>query len=104
MALGGYGIISVASHIVGNQIKAMIEMTLEGKLEQAAAEHRRMLPIFQGLFLVANPIPVKYAVNRIGFQVGDPRLPLVPPDAQTAAQIDTLIKNYEVDLPVQSET
>lgn len=104
MALGGYGIISVASHIVGNQIKAMMEMTLEGKLDQAAAEHRRMLPIFQGLFLVANPIPVKYAVNKIGFPVGDPRLPLIPPDAQTAAQIDTLIKDYQVDLPVPSGT
>lgn len=104
MALGGYGIISVASHIVGNQIKAMMEMTLEGKLDQAADEHRRMLPIFQGLFLVANPIPVKYAVNKIGFPVGDPRLPLIPPDAQIAAQIDTLIKDYQVDLPVPSGT
>ena len=104
MALGGYGIISVASHIVGNQIKAMMGMMLEGDLEQAAAEHRRMLPIFQGLFVVANPIPVKYAVNKIGFAVGNPRLPLVPPDVTIAAQIDALIKEYQVDLPVPSGT
>ncbi len=104
MALGGYGIISVASHIVGKQIKAMMDMMLKGDLEQAAAEHRRMLPIFQGLFVIANPIPVKYAVNKIGFAVGNPRLPLVPPDAKTAAQIDALIKDYQVDLPVPSAT
>jgi 4-hydroxy-tetrahydrodipicolinate synthase len=100
MALGGYGIISVASHLVGNQIKAMMGMTLEGDLESAAAEHRRLLPIFQRLFVLANPIPVKYAVNRAGFNVGEPRLPLVTPDPATAARIDKLMENYEVDLPV----
>ena len=104
MALGGYGIISVASHIVGKQIKAMMGMTLEGDLERAAAEHRRLLPIFQGLFVVANPIPVKYAVNKAGFPVGAPRLPLVPPDTETAAQIDAMLKAYQVDLPIPTAT
>lgn len=104
MSLGGYGIISVASHIVGKQIKAMMDLTLKKDFEGAAAEHQRLLPIFQGLFVVANPIPVKYAVNRSGFPVGDPRLPLVPPDAETAAQIDALIKAYKVDLPIPAAT
>ena len=85
MAMGGYGIISVASHLVGAQIKAMMGLTLEGDLERAAAEHRRLLPLFQGLFVLANPIPVKYAVNKAGFNVGEPRLPLVTPDPSTAA-------------------
>ena len=100
MALGGYGIISVASHLVGAQIKAMMGLTLEGDLERAAAEHRRLLPIFQGLFVLANPIPVKYAVNKAGFNVGEPRLPLVTPDPDTAAKLDKLMADYEVDLPV----
>ncbi|MQG77242.1 MAG: 4-hydroxy-tetrahydrodipicolinate synthase [SAR202 cluster bacterium] len=104
MAMGGYGIVSVASHLIGDQIKAMMGMTLEGDLERAAAEHRRLLPMFQGLFVVANPIPVKYAVNKVGFSVGEPRLPLVSPDAQTAAQIDALIKSYKVDLPIPAAT
>lgn len=104
MSLGGYGIISVASHIVGKQIKAMMDLTLKKDFEGAAAEHQRLLPIFQGLFVVANPIPVKYAVNRAGFPVGDPRLPLVPPDAETAAQIDALLKAYKVDLPIPAAT
>ena len=104
MSLGGYGIISVASHIVGKQIKAMMNLTLKEDFEGAAAEHQRLLPIFQGLFVVANPIPVKYAVNRSGFPVGDPRLPLVPPDAETAAQIDELLAAYQVDLPIPAAT
>ena len=104
MSLGGYGIISVASHIVGKQIKAMMDLTLKEDFEGAAAEHQRLLPIFQGLFIVANPIPVKYAVNRSGFPVGDPRLPLVPPDAETAAQIDELLAAYQVDLPIPAAT
>ena len=102
MAMGGYGIISVASHLIGNQIKAMMGLTLEGDLERAAAEHRRLLPLFQGLFVLANPIPVKYAVNKAGFDVGEPRLPLVTPDATTAAWLDKLMQDYEVDLPTDS--
>ncbi len=104
MAMGGYGIVSVASHLIGKQIKVMMGMTLEGDLERAAAEHRRLLPMFQGLFTVANPIPVKYAVNKAGFPVGEPRLPLVSPDAETAAQIDALLKAYQVDLPTPAAT
>jgi 4-hydroxy-tetrahydrodipicolinate synthase len=102
--LGGYGIISVASHIVGKQIKAMMELTLNEDFERAATEHRRLMPLFQGLFIVANPIPVKYAVNKVGFPVGEPRLPLVPPDAETAAEIDALLKAYQVDLPIPATT
>ena len=102
MAMGGYGIISVASHLVGAQIKAMMGLTLEGDLERAAAEHRRLLPLFQGLFVLANPIPVKYAVNKAGFNVGEPRLPLVTPDPSTAAGLDNLMQQYEVDLPTDS--
>ena len=104
MSLGGYGIISVASHIVGKQIKAMMELTLNEDFERAATEHRRLMPLFQGLFIVANPIPVKYAVNKVGFPVGEPRLPLVPPDAETAAEIDALLKAYQVDLPIPAAT
>ena len=101
MCLGGYGVISVASHIVGKQIKGMMQMFLDGSIEGAAAEHRRMLPIFKGLFVVANPIPVKYAVNQAGFNVGKPRLPLDEPDETTAAFLNDLLSKYEVDLPVR---
>ena len=73
MGLGGYGIVSVASHLVGRQIKAMMGMILEGEIENAAAEHRRLLELFKILFLVSNPIPVKYCVRKAGYDVGEPR-------------------------------
>ena len=65
MCLGGYGIISVASHLVGLQIKSMIQMLLDGSISGAASLHRKLLPISKGLFTVANPIPVKYCVNSV---------------------------------------
>ena len=100
MALGGYGIISVASHLVGNQIKQMIDSFVSGKVGEAAAMHHRLLPLVNALFIVSNPIPVKYAVNHVGFRVGKPRLPLTEPDEKTAAIIKDTLKNYKIDLPL----
>lgn len=100
MCLGGYGVVSVASHLVGRQIKAMMQMLLDGSLEGAAAEHHRLLPMFKGLFVVSNPIPVKYCVNLVGFDVGKPRLPLNEPDEKTAAFLKGLVAQYQIDLPV----
>ena len=100
MAMGGYGVVSVASHLVGAQIKQMMGLLLEGDVERAAGEHRRLHPLFKVLFIVSNPIPLKYSLNRVGFNVGDPRLPLVPPDDRSASQIDEVLSRYEVDLPV----
>ena len=100
MATGGYGVVSVASHLVGNQIKQMMGFLLEGDVEKAAAEHRRLHPLFKVLFVVSNPIPVKYSLNQVGFNVGNPRLPLVPPDPKSAAQIDEVLQRYDIDVPV----
>ena len=100
MGLGGYGVVSVASHLVGRQIKTMMGMILEGAFEKAATEHLRLLEIFKILFVVSNPIPVKYSVRKAGFDVGEPRLPLVPPDEATAAKIDAVVSRYNIDLPV----
>ena len=100
MATGGYGVVSVASHLVGNQIKQMMDFLLEGDVEKAAAEHRRLLPLFKVLFVVSNPIPVKYSLNQVGFNVGNPRLPLVPPDPKSAAQIDEVLHLYDIDVSV----
>ena len=99
LALGGYGAISVASHLVGNQIKEMIHSFTSGEVAEAARLHRRLLPLFKVLFIVSNPTPLKYALNGVGFRVGKPRLPLVEPDEKSAAQIKEVLKNYRVDLP-----
>ena len=100
MATGGYGVVSVLSHIVGSQIKQMIGYLLEGDVEKAAAEHRRLLPVFKVMFIVSNPIPIKHALNHIGFNVGNPRLPLVPLDPASAAKVEKVMSKYTMDVPV----
>ena len=98
--LGGWGVVSVASHLVGAQIARLIALAAEGDLDAARAEHERLLPMSTGLFRVSNPMPVKHCLNRAGFDVGSPRLPLLDVDAETAAFLDDLLSGYEVDLPV----
>ena len=100
MALGGYGLISVASHLVGNQLKRMMELMVAGKLQEAAAIHLDLLPLVNALFVIANPMPVKYALNQVGFSVGKPRLPLTEPDEKSAAAIRAALRNCRIDLPV----
>ncbi|HJW18731.1 MAG TPA: dihydrodipicolinate synthase family protein, partial [Flavisolibacter sp.] len=82
----------VASHVIGSEMKAMIEAFVEGKVNEAAALHRRLLPIFEGLFITSNPVPVKYALEQKGIAVGSVRLPLVPLNEREAQFIETLIK------------
>ncbi|MBI4219850.1 MAG: 4-hydroxy-tetrahydrodipicolinate synthase [Chloroflexi bacterium] len=102
MCTGGYGIVSVASNVMGLQIKGMMGKILEGDIEAAAAEHRRMLPIFNALFWVTNPIPIKYAVNRAGWNVGKPRLPMVEADEAFKKRFDPVMDRYKPDLPPES--
>jgi len=99
LALGGYGVVSVVSHLVGNQIREMIDNFTGGKIGEAAAIHRRLMPLVDAMFVVSNPIPVKYALNCAGFNVGKPRLPLTEPDEKSAKIIKDTLKNYKIDLP-----
>ncbi len=98
LALGGYGVVSVASHLVGEQISEMMEKFLMGQTQEAATIHRRLLPLFNALFTVSNPIPIKYALGRVGFPVGKPRLPLNEPDEKAAALIEAALRDYKIDL------
>jgi 4-hydroxy-tetrahydrodipicolinate synthase len=101
LALGAYGVISVTSHLAGKQMSEMIYSFFKGDTKKAAQIHAQLMPLFTSLFLVSNPQPVKYALNKIGFNVGKPRLPLVEPDAKTAALIDEALKKSKIDLPVK---
>ncbi|MDP6667255.1 MAG: 4-hydroxy-tetrahydrodipicolinate synthase [Dehalococcoidia bacterium] len=101
MATGGYGIVSVAGNIISGQVQKMIGLLLEGDIEAAAAEHLRLLPIFNALFFITNPIPVRYAMNRSGFDVGPARLPMIPEPAELEAfskRFDPIMGQYEIDL------
>jgi 4-hydroxy-tetrahydrodipicolinate synthase len=100
MALGGYGTIGVATHLVGKQIKKMMASILDGKIAEAAVIHRQLLPLVDALFIEPNPAPLKYALNHIGFEVGKPRLPLVEVSPKSAETIKATLKNYTIDLKV----
>lgn len=100
MALGGYGVISVVSHLTGLQVKQMIDDYLNGRTDEAASIHRKMLPLVDALFVIGNPMPIKYALNYLGFAVGKPRLPLTEPDAKNRALIENTLKQYTIDLKI----
>ena len=100
LALGGYGVISVASHLVGIQIQRMMGAFFEGKNKEAAEYHHQLMPLINALFVVANPMPVKYALNYLGFKVGKPRLPLTELDERSKVVIEQTLKRYHIDLPI----
>ena len=92
MAMGGYGVVSVASHVAGAQIKQMMEAFVAGNVVEAAAWHGRLLPLFQACFCTTNPIPIKAGVNLLGIPAGGVRLPLVAADD---AVIDTMRREMQ---------
>lgn len=88
LAAGAVGIISVCSHLVGRQIKEVMSAWNDGKLEEAQRIYSELLPLMKTIMgLTASPIPVKAAINMLGLEVGEPRLPLVPPTEQESAAI-----------------
>lgn len=101
MSLGGYGVIGVVTHLIGLQYHRMIDCMMEGKIAEAAKLHRSFIPLVNAMFLVGNPMPIKYALNYIGFRVGKPRLPLTEPDEKTRSAIEAVLKKYKIDLPVK---
>lgn len=102
LSVGGYGVISVASHLVGLQIQEMIQRYGRGEADDAAALHRKLLPLINALFVTTSPIPLKYALGRVGFPVGQCRLPLVEIDAKSAAAVDAELVKSTIDLPVRA--
>jgi 4-hydroxy-tetrahydrodipicolinate synthase len=101
LAVGGYGVIAVVSHLTGAQLHRIIDDYLAGRTADAASGHRRLLPLMQTLMTAAsNPAPVKYALNQVGFQVGAPRLPLVEPEGDAAERIVAEVRRSRIDLAV----
>ncbi|MSQ42144.1 MAG: 4-hydroxy-tetrahydrodipicolinate synthase [Dehalococcoidia bacterium] len=100
LAIGGYGVVSVAAHLVGWQICELIAACVAGSNAAAAEIHRRLLPLVDVLFVESNPIPTKCALNALGFAVGDPRLPLLPASAGAAERISAELARHRIDLPL----
>jgi 4-hydroxy-tetrahydrodipicolinate synthase len=74
---GGIGVISVASHLVGKEIRKMVDLFLQGKKKEAKTIHDKLMPLFEAIFVTTNPIPIKAALEMVGFPVGGLRLPLI---------------------------
>ncbi len=87
VCLGAVGVISVAAHLVGPQIRQMIELIDTGDIAAARKIHESLSPLYNALFVTSNPIPVKAALQMVGRSAGEPRLPLVPATAEERERV-----------------
>jgi 4-hydroxy-tetrahydrodipicolinate synthase len=94
--MGAAGIVSVASHLVGDRIREMIELIQTGDVPSARKIHDDLMPIFKGLFVTSNPIPLKVALEIAGRPVGPPRLPLVPATPEERAKVEQAMRDAGV--------
>lgn len=95
LSIGGVGVISVASHIIGNEMQEMVGAFLDGNHAKAATLHQKLLPVMEGLFKAPSPVPVKTALQLRGLDVGSVRLPLVPLTEQERSELINLLNNFE---------
>ncbi|MFN9618346.1 MAG: 4-hydroxy-tetrahydrodipicolinate synthase [Synechococcaceae cyanobacterium] len=91
LAVGAVGVVSVASHLAGPEIQAMVQAFLSGDNATALALHQRLLPLFKGLFCTTSPIPVKAALELEGWPVGSPRLPLLSADNAVRQRLSSIL-------------
>ena len=94
LSLGGLGVISVLSNIYPKYVHNLVMDYLTGNWQKATASQIYAIPLISALFSEVNPIPIKYAVNKIGFNCGVPRLPLIELSDKNKEKIDLLMKNW----------
>ena len=99
LAVGACGVVSVASHLIGAEIKQMIDLFLAGNIDEARLIHYRCLPMFKGLFTAPNPTCVKYALFKYGLCKENLRLPLVPLSASQREFMDELLREVKQPKP-----
>ncbi|MGB2941145.1 MAG: 4-hydroxy-tetrahydrodipicolinate synthase [Candidatus Dormiibacterota bacterium] len=91
LSVGFHGVVSVAGHFAGPGIHALVDAYLEGQVEEARRLNALLQPIFKELFCTTSPVPTKALFRRLGFDVGDTRLPLAM-DEISEAQVDRLVQ------------
>ncbi len=96
LSLGGYGIISVASHIICREIKEMVTSFKRGDLKKASGMHLDLLDIFYGIFIASNPVPIKEALNLKGINVGPCRLPLCSMEDNKLQTFKAILKRHKI--------
>ena len=95
LSIGGVGVVSVAAHIIGNEMQQMIQAFFSGNVTEAAKWHQKLLPIMKGLFAAPSPAPVKTALQLKGLNVGSVRLPLVPLTEKERNELAELLKTLD---------
>ncbi len=93
LAVGGVGVVSVASHLVGREIKSMIAAYQAGRVGEALDIHLKLLPLFKAMFITTNPVPVKRALEFVGVDTGPLRLPLVDLTEQEAQKVKEVLRS-----------
>lgn len=97
LAIGGAGIVSVASHIIGNEMQDMINSFKNGDIVKASTLHRNLLPLMRALFAAPNPTPVKAALNMSGINVGGVRLPMVALNDEETRALQSVLQVYTIN-------
>ncbi|MDN4607024.1 4-hydroxy-tetrahydrodipicolinate synthase [Sporosarcina highlanderae] len=95
LSIGGVGVVSVSSHIIGNEMQSMIRNFKLGNVQQAAKDHRRLLPMIKALFVAPNPSGVKAALNLTGTHVGGVRLPMIPLNDEQLLTVQNALNAHE---------
>lgn len=96
MCAGGSGVFSVVSNFLPKEVSKMTNYLMDGKNTQAKEIHDKLLPIFKGVFIESNPIPVKYVMSKMGFGTNSPRLPLTPLTEGSRVKLDELLAQYDL--------
>ncbi len=98
LACGGVGVISVLSNIVPAKVKEMCQLVFDGKMSEAIALNDKLLPLANACFVEVNPIPVKEAMNLLGFNAGTPRAPLTKIEDQNRDKLVSAMKNFGLEV------
>ncbi len=96
LSVGAVGVVSVASHLVGPDLKKLIDSFLGGKYADALYLHEKLQPLFKSLFATTNPIPVKAALQLIGWSVGPPRSPLVSLNSEMKEELAKILSSMRL--------
>ena len=96
LTVGGVGTVSVASHLVGNQMQEMIQAFAKGDNQKAISIQVKLLPLYQALFMTTNPIPVKTALNLQGWNVGKLRTPLCELQLDLLEKLKIVLKELDI--------
>ncbi|WP_017796823.1 4-hydroxy-tetrahydrodipicolinate synthase [Oceanobacillus kimchii] len=95
LAIGAAGIVSVSSHIIGNDMQEMIHRFEQGQVAEAANIHQRVLPVMQEMFANPSPVPVKTALNIQSVPVGKVRLPLIELNDEQLQNLQSVLSDFE---------